>query len=59
MTITEIYDLAKDVLAIDNLKLQQAAIPKDGTYEDARYEGMDVLEIDFDANIEYLHQLLY
>lgn len=59
MSITEIYDLAKDVLAIDNLKLQQAAIPKDGTYEDARYEGMDVLKIDFDANIEYLHQLLY
>ena len=59
MSVTEIYDMAKDVLAVDNLKMQQASFPQDGTYTDITYEGMAVLEIDFDANKKFLEELLY
>ena len=59
MSVTEIYDMAKDVLAVDNLKMQRASLPQDGTYTDITYEGMAVLEIDFDANKKFLEELLY
>ena len=59
MSVTEIYDMVKDVLAVDNLKMQQASLPQDGTYTDITYEGMAVLEIDFDANKKFLEELLY
>lgn len=59
MSVSEIYALAKDVLAIDDLRLQQAAVPKDGTYESITYKGMAVLEPDIEANKEYIDSLLY
>ena len=59
MSVTEIYDLAKQVLAIDNLRMQQASMPTEGAYQPVTYEGMDVLEIDIDANKKYLNELLY
>ena len=59
MSVTEIYDMATDVRAVDNLKMQQASLPQDGTYTDITYEGMAVLEIDFDANKKFLEELLY
>lgn len=59
MSVTEIYDIATDVLNIDHLKTQQAAIPKDGTYEFGTYDGMSVVELDLDANKEYIQELLY
>lgn len=59
MSVTEIYDMAKKVLAVDNLKMQQAGVPQDGTYTDVNYEGMAVLEIDFEANKKYIQELLY
>lgn len=59
LTVTEIYDLAMEVLTTENLMMQQAAIPKDGTYEATRFEGMDVLEIKKKPNKEYLKELLY
>lgn len=59
MSVTEIYDLAKQVLAIDNLRMQQASMPTEGAYQPITYEGMDVLEIDFEANKKYLNELLY
>ncbi|MGF0032437.1 LCP family protein [Bariatricus sp. SGI.154] len=59
MSVTEIYDIAKKVLAVDNLKMQQAGVPQDGTYTDVNYEGMAVLEIDFEANKKYIQELLY
>lgn len=59
MTVTEIYDLAMEVLTTENLMMQQAAIPQDGMYKGITYEGMSVLEIDLEANKEYLHGLLY
>lgn len=59
MSVTEIYDLAKQVLAIDNLRMQQASMPTEGAYQPVTYEGMDVLEIDIEANKKYLNELLY
>ena len=59
MTVTEIYDLAMEVLTTENLMMQQAAIPQDGMYKGISYQGMSVLEIDLEANKEYLHGLLY
>ena len=48
-----------EVLTTENLLMQQTSIPKDGTYEATTYEGMQVLEIKFKANKEYLKELLY
>lgn len=59
MSVSEIYALAKDVLSVDDLRLQQAALPKDGTYDSINYKGMAVLEPDIEANKEYLDSLLY
>ena len=55
MSVTEIYDLAKQVLEIDNLRMQQASMPTEGAYQPVTYEGMDVLEIDIEANKKYLN----
>ena len=59
MGVTEIYDIATDVLGADDLLTQTAAIPRDGTYEFGTYESMSVLNIDLEANKEYIHELLY
>lgn len=59
MSVSEIYSLAKEVMAVDNLKMQQACIPQDGTYTDITYEGMQVLQVDFEANKEKINELLY
>lgn len=59
MSVTEIYDMAKEVLSTEDLKMQQACAPQDGTYTPIVYEGMDVLEIDVDANKKMIEDLLY
>jgi len=59
LSATELYDLAMEVLTTENLMLQQAALPQEGMYKAVSYEGMDVLEIDVEANKEYLQGLLY
>ena len=59
MSVTEIYDLATDVLNAEHLLTQTAAIPQEGTYEFGTYEEMSVLEIDLEANKEFLKELLY
>ncbi len=53
------FFMAKDVLSVDDLKMQQTCIPQDGTYTDITYEGMQVLKVDFDANKKKIEQLLY
>ena len=58
MSVTEIYEMATEVLAVDNLKTQQAAVPQEGTYQDTTYEGMAVLETDLEANKQYIKELL-
>lgn len=59
MGVTELYGLAKDVMGVEHLKTQQAAVPKDGTYEFDTYDSMSVLSIDLDANKKYIEELLY
>ena len=59
MSVTEIYDMTKEVLSTEDLKMQQACAPQDGTYTPIVYEGMDVLEIDVDANKKMIEDLLY
>ena len=59
MSVTELYEMATEVLIVDNLKTQQAAIPAEGTYEFGTYEDMSVLNIDLEANKEYIQELLY
>ena len=34
-------------------------MPTEGAYQPVTYEGMDVLEIDIEANKKYLNELLY
>ena len=58
MDVTELYDIATDVMSIEHLRTQQAAVPKDGTYEFGTYEGMSVLNLDMDANRQYIKELL-
>lgn len=59
MSVTELYEMATEVLSVDNLKTQQAAIPTEGTYEFGTYEDMSVLNIDLEANKKYIQELLY
>ena len=46
-------------MSIEHLRTQQAAVPDEGTYEFGEYDGMSVLEIDLEANKEFLNSLLY
>lgn len=59
MGVTEIYGIATDVLNSEHLTTQTAAIPQEGTYEFGTYDGMSVLNIDLEANKEYIQELLY
>jgi len=59
MSVTEIYELAMEILTVEDLRMQQAALPQEGMYKGISYQGMSVLEIDVKANKEYLHGLLY
>ena len=59
MSVTELYSIATDVLGMDHLTTQQAAVPKEGTYTFGTYEDMSVVEIDLEANKEYIKELLY
>jgi len=59
MSVSEITDMATKVLSIDDLTVQQMSVPADGTYQGITYQGMEVLEIDIEANKEKLKQFLY
>ena len=59
MGVTELYGLAKDVFGVEHLRTQQAAVPRDGTYEFDTYDSMSVLTIALEANKEYIKELLY
>ncbi len=59
MSVTDLYSMAQEIMNAENLDLQQAGIPAEGTYESVNYNGMAVLSTDFDANKDYIHTLLY
>ena len=59
MAINDIYDMATEVLAVEDLRVQQISVPAEGTYQFIDYEGMAVLEIDFEANKKNIREYLY
>ncbi len=59
MGVTELYSIATDVLNSDHLTTQTAAIPQEGTYKFGTYDSMSVLNIDLEANKQYIQELLY
>ena len=59
LTQWECYCLSLMAPAVVTYDLEQGSIPMEGTYRDASIRGMAVLEVDFDANKEYLHELLF
>lgn len=59
MSVTELYDLAMDVLGSDHLLTQQAAVPEEGTYTFGEFEDMSVVELDLEANKEFIKNMLY
>ena len=59
LSVEEIYEWTKIVLSTDNLKTQQTSAPYNGTYNSINYEGMEVLEIDIEANKAHLREMLY
>lgn len=59
MGVNELYGIATDVLNAEHLTTQTAAVPKDGTYEFGTYDSMSVLNIDLEANRQYIQELLY
>lgn len=59
MTVDEIYDMVKKVLAAENLDTRQTSVPAEGTYDSISYNGMAVLEVDFEENKKRLNEFLY
>lgn len=59
LTQWECYCLSLVAPMILSYDMEQGSIPLEGTYQDASVRGMAVLEVDFEANKEYLHKLLF
>lgn len=59
MSVTEIYDLAKKALADEHMKVYQMSVPSEGTYQPIVYDGMQVLEIDIEANKKKIEEFIY
>ncbi len=59
LTQWECYCLSLMAPVILSYDMEQGSIPLEGTYRDASIRGMAVLEVDFEANKEYLHELLF
>lgn len=59
LTQMECYQLTLLSPVMLRYDLEQGSIPMEGTYQDATIRQMAVLEVDFEANKEYLHKLLY
>lgn len=59
MAVNDIYRMAMDVLTTENLKVQQISVPAEGTYQSVKYNGMEVLDVDIQANKENLTNYLY
>lgn len=59
LTQWECYCLSLMVPAFLTYDMEQGGIPLEGTYQDATIRQMSVLEVDFEANQEYLHKILF
>lgn len=59
LSSNEILTIAKKTLSADLSDIQTFRIPIDGTIKDANVNGMAVLIIDFDENIEAAHNFIF
>lgn len=59
LTQWECYQISLMAPFLLTYDIEQNSIPLEGTYKDATIRKMAVLEVDFEANKKYLHQLLF
>lgn len=59
LTQSELNGLMLQAPSMLTYDLVQASIPLEGTYSDATIRGMSVLEVDFEANKEYIQTEIY
>ena len=59
LTQGECYVLSLVAPMILSYDMEQGSIPMEGTYRDANIRGMAVLEVDWEANREHLHRMLF
>lgn len=59
LTKQECFQLCFQAAAALKYDLEQSSIPMEGTYKNASIRGMSVLEVDFEANKEYIQKNIY
>lgn len=59
LTQTELSGLMMQAPAMLTYDMVQGSIPLDGTYSNANIRGMAVLEVDFEANKDYIQKEIY
>lgn len=59
LTKGECFSLSLQAGKLVLWEIEQGSVPREGTYQPADIRGMSVLQIDFDANKEYLHSMMY
>lgn len=59
LTQGECYQISLMAPFLLTYDIEQGSVPVEGTYRDATIRKMAVLEVDFEANREYLHRLLF
>lgn len=59
LTKNECFRLSLMAGKLVTYDIQQDSIPKEGTYENASIRGMSVLEVDFEANKQFLQESIY
>lgn len=59
LTKSECITLSLMALKLLKYGMEQESIPLKDTYKSVKIRGMSVLEVDFDANIRYLKEMLY
>ena len=59
LTESEFAGLILQAPKLMTYELVQGMIPQAGTYSDAKIRGMAVLQVDFEANKEYLKTEIY
>lgn len=59
LTQKELFRLSLDAAKLFSYELVQGSIPIEGSYQNASIRGMSVLEVDFEANKEYIQSNIY
>ena len=59
LTTGECYALSLQAWKLLGYEMVQGSVPQDGTWKDANISGMAVLQVDFDANRDYLRSSIY